>query len=45
MNNKKKARRARRDAKEEKQAKQVINWIFGILVLVAFLFLIMQMIA
>ena len=45
MNDKKKARRARRDAQQEKQAQLIINWIFGILVLAAFLFLIVQMIA
>lgn len=38
MNEKKKMSRAMREAQQEKQAKKVVNWIFGVLILLAILF-------
>ena len=39
MSEKKNLRRAKREARQEKEAKNVVSWIFGVLVLLAFIFL------
>ncbi|MDD6507343.1 MAG: hypothetical protein PUF39_08220 [Prevotellaceae bacterium] len=39
MSEKKNLRRAKREARQEKEAKNVVRWIFGVLVLLAFIFL------
>ena len=39
MSEKKNLRRAKREARREKEAKNVVRWIFGVLVLLAFIFL------
>jgi len=44
MSQKRKAQRARHEAQQEKQAKGIINWIFGVLVVLAIVFLVMQII-
>jgi len=40
MSEKGKSRKALREQKQEKQAKTVINWIFGVLILLAIIYMI-----
>lgn len=40
MSERSKERRKVRDAKQEKQANRVVNWIFGVLVALAIIFMI-----
>lgn len=44
MSQKAKARRAAREARQEKEGKQIVNWVFGILIAAAVLFLILQVV-
>ena len=40
MSQKGKARRAAREARQEKEGKQVINWIFGALILLGIVYVV-----
>lgn len=43
MNERKKNKRARNEARQEKQAKKVINWICGVLLILAIAFCVYSM--
>lgn len=40
MSEKSKIRKANREARQERQGQKVVNWIFGILIFLAFVFMI-----
>ena len=40
MSEKSKIKRARREAQQDKRGKKVVNWIFGILLALAFVYMI-----